>query len=199
MCIAIFKPKNKKIKEQTFRNSFIWHQDGAGFLVHDSKRNKLIVKKGFFTVEEFLEAYAPYENQSCVIHFRKATHGEKDAENCHPFLINKNLGFVHNGILSDIRQWDKKKSDTWHFGESVFKPMIKKYNDIWMFPTFRFLVEESIGKGNKFIMMNNKGDVKIFNEKIGFWDNGCWFSNSTYLYDFKDLDPNLENAEGIMA
>jgi predicted glutamine amidotransferase len=188
MCIAIYKPENKILGIEVVENSFLWHPDGAGFMAHDSKTNTLIVKKGFFTVSDFMDAYLPYAHLRCVLHFRKATHGEKDADNCHPFLINENLAFVHNGVLRDAKMWDKKKSDTWHFGEAIFKPLINKgYGEIWKNKTFRYLIEQTIGTWNKFVMLDNEGNFQIFNEICGVWDAGCWFSNQTYLYSTKDF------------
>ena len=35
-----------------------------------------------------------------------------------------------------------------------------------------------IGSSNKFVIMNNKGEFTIINEKAGNWENGCWFSNN---------------------
>jgi hypothetical protein len=44
------------------------------------------------------------------------------------------------------------------------------------------LVEKAIGSSNKFVLLNNKGEYKIINEKAGVWENGVWYSNSTYSY-----------------
>ena len=191
VCIAIYKPEDITINNHVFENSFAWNEDGAGFLVWDSKRNKLICKTGFFTLEDFLHAFKPYQKKRAVIHFRKVTHGPVNEANCHPFMVNDDLGFVHNGVIRNVKIWDKNFSDTWHFNEAIMKPFIKDYGDIWQHKTFRYLIQKYINK-SRLIFMSNTGDYKIYNEAYGIWDSGCWFSNDYYQYDIKDLSANWE-------
>jgi glucosamine 6-phosphate synthetase-like amidotransferase/phosphosugar isomerase protein len=100
MCIAIYKPKNKIISETTLAECFRSNRDGAGFMYVDKKELK--IQKGFFTFQEFYDAYKEHENKQCVVHFRIKTHGPVAEDNCHPFEVNQSLGFVHNGIISGL-------------------------------------------------------------------------------------------------
>lgn len=182
MCIAIWKPARVKLFEDVFRDCFAWHSDGAGFLVHDPATNQIIMRKGFFTIESFMKAFRPFMEHAAVIHFRMATHGVLNAENCHPFMVNDDLGFVHNGVIGNVKEWDKTKSDTWHFNEAMLKPLYRSFGkSVVSHRTIRHLIERYINK-NKLVFMDNEGKVTIYNEDLGIWDTGCWFSNDTYMY-----------------
>lgn len=41
-------------------------------------------------------------------------------------------------------------------------------------------IGDHIGPGNKFVFMGGKGKVAICNETQGVWDNGIWYSNTSY-------------------
>jgi hypothetical protein len=43
------------------------------------------------------------------------------------------------------------------------------------------VLEFTIGSGNKFVFLDDKGDFYILNEKAGEWsEDGAWFSNTSY-------------------
>lgn len=176
MCIAIYKPKDMIIAKANLAQCFKSNPDGAGFLV--SKNKRLIMKKGFFTFDEFYEAYEKYADEQALIHFRIRTHGNLSKDNCHPFMINSGLGFIHNGVISGFGVGDV--SDTSHFNNSIFKPLVDKYgNQVIFEPAIQNLVEDRIGY-SKLAFLDRHGNHKIFNEIKGVWDDGIWYSNSSY-------------------
>ena len=184
MCMAIYKPKGVQIAKEYLKNSFRENHDGAGFAIARNAEVKCF--KGFFKFGDFWKAFKPYQNEAAVIHFRWATHGEKNGDNCHPFLVcGGNMAVVHNGII-DIKT-DGKKSDTATFCELVIEPILKQ----GVSPkcgAFRYLIETSIGAGNKIVMLLRDGKAIIFNEKQGVWHNGAWFSNE----GFKNSRPTFD-------
>lgn len=176
MCIAIYKPKDMIIAKANLEQCFKSNPDGAGFLI--SKNKRLIMKKGFFTFNEFYEAYEKYANEQALIHFRIRTHGDLSKNNCHPFMINTGLGFIHNGVISGFGVEDI--SDTSHFNNSIFKPLVEKYgNQVIFEPAIQNLVEARIGY-SKLAFLDRHGNHKIFNESKGVWDDGIWYSNTSY-------------------
>lgn len=177
MCIAIFKPANTTISKETLEQCFRANSDGAGFMVANEDKT-LTMMKGFFTFNEFYEAYLPHENKPAAIHFRIRTHGKLDADNCHPFLINKGFGFIHNGVISGFGAGDK--SDTNEFNEQVMQKLVGKYgNNILSNETIKALIEARIGY-SKFVLLDRHGNHQIYNEMKGIWDNGVWYSNTSY-------------------
>lgn len=191
MCIIIYKPENIILSKNTLMTSYDWNIDGVGYMYWDSECNRLVIKKGFFDFDSFYKSYKKHQYKRCVIHFRKVTHGVVNEENCHPFVVNDNLAFVHNGVISNTKIYKKERSDTWHFNECILKPMVSDYPDIWKHKTFKYLIQNYIRK-SKLVFMNNLGEVKIYNESYGIWESGCWFSNDYYQYDLENIISSVE-------
>ena len=176
MCIAIYKPKNNVISKDTLAECFRSNRDGAGFMYVEKKELKIL--KGFFTFDEFWDAYEPHQEKLAVIHFRIKTHGPVAVENCHPFVVNNGLGFIHNGIISGYGSIDH--SDTRDFNAKVLQPLVAKYgNNVLFQPAMKALIEARIGY-SKFVFLDRHGNANIFNEDKGVWDNGVWYSNTSY-------------------
>lgn len=179
MCIAIHSPQGFVLTEETIDESWARNSDGAGFMYAED--NKLVVVKGLMTLNAFKLAYEPHKERNIVLHFRIKTHGNKDEENTHPFLVDERLGMVHNGILSTVdTKSDQTKSDTWHFTKQHLFTFRKNNHNFYTNPLYKDTIEAFIGQ-SKLIFMDNKGSVSILNESKGFWDSGCWFSNKSYI------------------
>lgn len=181
MCIIVHKPAGRKLEKTVYENCWSNNSDGAGFLV--AKDGALIMEKGFFSLPELLKALEPYETENIVVHFRSGTMGGRTKDNCHPFMISEEVGFVHNGTIHKIDRKQTQYSDTWHFNELILKPLIQSYPTSWAHKAVKFLLEEYIGSTNKLVFMNNEGVVRIYNEEKGTRDHdGCWFSNTDYKF-----------------
>lgn len=176
MCIAIYKPANEIIPEENLRQCFLSNPDGAGYMFNEA--GKLHMFKGFFNFESFYEHYKENENKQCVIHFRIKTHGLISQENCHPFIITSNVGFIHNGIIQGYGE--KDKSDTFEFNEVILKPIVKQFGKaaLWK-PYIKTLIESKIGY-SKLVFLDSRGNYNIYNELKGSWDSGVWYSNNSY-------------------
>lgn len=180
MCIAIVKKKNGVITDEALRNSFQNNPDGAGIAY--VKDNVIYMIKGIFDEDEFVDKVRQAEQiaqGSMLIHCRIGTSGLKDHTNCHPHKVNNANVLIHNGILSIDVPKDSKVSDTVLFIEKFMKdlPYEMVYNK-----SILNMLEELIGKSNKFCILNTNGDVAIVNEQAGHWENDVWYSNSTYSY-----------------
>jgi hypothetical protein len=176
MCVIAAKPKNEIITRDVLERCFEVNPDGAGFVT--ATPQGLLVHKGFFDFEQFYEAYKPYENNACVIHFRIKTHGEKNADMCHPFKVREDLWVAHNGIINIDTKDDPKKSDTWHFVEYVLKPELKDKKALDR-PSLQFLFASTIG-GSKLAFLDTTGKITIINEGKGEMSGKVWFSNTSY-------------------
>lgn len=177
MCVIAAKPKNIVIPEETLRQCFERNPDGAGFVAHHDGR--LILHKGFFTFESFWEIYQPFALDAAVIHFRIKTHGNKDADMCHPFVVNDNLVVAHNGIINISNATDTTKSDTWMFVEYVLKPEMAKSPAAYKRPSFQFLLSGTIDN-SKLAFLDSKGAITLINEEKGVKDGEVWYSNSSF-------------------
>jgi predicted glutamine amidotransferase len=100
MCIIAIKPEGVSIPIERLKNCWDNNPDGAGLMY--SENNELKIIKGLMDFDSFIKAYndiSPLEKK-IIIHFRYATHGKVCKDLTHPFDIDKDLAFVHNGVLS---------------------------------------------------------------------------------------------------
>jgi len=176
----VYKPSNKVLSRNILIHAFEQNDDGAGFAY--AKNNRLIVRKGFTNFKSFWNAFNQVQQDNpAVIHFRRASSGSKNAENCHPFAINKNVCVAHNGVLEDwIPTKENDRSDTRWFVQVILQPMLKELPEAYLSTTFQFLLEKAIGNGNKLIFLDSKGQHAIIRKHAGVTVKGCWFSNESY-------------------
>jgi hypothetical protein len=176
MCIAIYKPEGKLLSLATLKECYTSNPDGAGFMYAQDK--KLHIEKGFFSFQSFYDAFKKHEHKQAVIHFRIKTHGKIDTANCHPFAVNNSIGFVHNGVISGLG--DSDFSDTVRFNETILRPLVNKWGNLALFQDpIVDLLESRIGY-SKLVFLDRHGNHKIMNESKGVWDDGVWFSNTSY-------------------
>jgi glucosamine 6-phosphate synthetase-like amidotransferase/phosphosugar isomerase protein len=199
MCIAILKPKGKKISEDALRICFANNPDGAGFAVSDNGALKMI--KGLMTFEEFWEVYEPWqEDFDSVIHFRIGTAGNKDAENCHPWAVNGETALVHNGTLHDFIDKEGTQSDSGNFAEWFVRPMLEKFGPESFLEEFvQYTLTKVVGTESKVVIFNKDGKYFIVNDKKGEWVDGIWFSNTSYKSlksTPNDTTPHRQNDKG---
>ena len=174
MCIAIVKPKEIILSKDTLKTCAENNPDGMGFAY--CKDGHLYIKKYLKDFEAFYNDYKEVENESnMLIHFRIATHGEVNVENCHPFKLNNRMALIHNGVISGYGD-KKEKSDTLDFIDKVIGNISWK---MWHNPSFRTLVGESIGY-SKLGILDVSGEYFIINEEKGSWEGGVWYSNNSY-------------------
>lgn len=179
MCIAIVKTKQGSISDEILRNCVKNNKDGCGIAY--SMNNKIYIIKGLFDADVLIKKVRDVEriaNGNILIHCRISTSGLIDVNNAHPHKVNEDLVLIHNGILDIDVPKDSKKSDTVSFIEKYLKelPSGFEYNKSIM-----RLIEDRIGKSNKFCFLNSKGDYFILNESSGEWINGVWYSNQSYI------------------
>lgn len=181
MCIAILCPKGKQITEQQFMNSWENNYNGAGFMYND-KNNKLRVVKEMEDKDKLYKKYVQAVNKfpdaTFVIHFRISNRGVISLENCHPFKVNNQLGFVHNGTITSVDK-DDVKSDTNVFNRTILRNLPNIGVDFLENKGIKLVLEEFIGR-SKLIFLDNNGNYSIFNENLGDWEDGIWYSNDSH-------------------
>ena len=176
MCIAIMKSANKKISKSTLRRCYDANPDGAGFMYAEDKQ--LVVKKGYFTFKEFYKEYKPHGDKQVLIHFRIKTHGPINKDNCHPFLVNSGLGFIHNGIITGYGS--NTKSDTIEFNESILQKIVSKHGNNSLFDDPMVELIENVIGYSKLVFLDRHGNYTIMNEQKGNWNDGVWYSNTSW-------------------
>jgi hypothetical protein len=164
------------LTKKTLENCYKANPDSMGLMY--AQDGKLRVHKELFTFNAFYNKYTEVRNLTdspIVLHFRITTSGKVDKENCHPFLVNQKLGFVHNGIITQTEVKKSPYSDTYHFNEILKKlPANFLYNK-----GIVTLIEKMIGY-SKLAFLDNMGNVTIIGEDLGVWEGDNWFSNTGF-------------------
>lgn len=179
MCIAILNTKGTTLKKDLLRNCWENNGDGAGMLYIDNEDNLCVIKEmsnfnNFYN--NYIDVKRKYGRKNIVLHFRISTHGKVNETNCHPFITNDEVGFVHNGMIWDVPT-SPDYSDTYMFNETILKSFKSGFetNEVIL-----DMLELYIGSGSKLVFLNKDDEYSIVNEKAGHWFLGCWFSNTSY-------------------
>jgi predicted glutamine amidotransferase len=181
MCILIVKAQNvRKMTEQEIRNSASNNPDGFGMAYVVG--GHLFVHKTF-ELNEIIDMNNRLPNDTPIIyHFRIATHGTVNVNNCHPFMgEDADVAFAHNGVLSIQNDKEKDWTDSETAFRYLFEPLLKVV-DIKS-EQFERAVNTIIGS-SKFAFIQKNGDVTTFGNFIN--EDGLLFSNGTYAYNKSD-------------
>jgi predicted glutamine amidotransferase len=175
MCIAILNTKKAgRLPKSQIQNSWDNNDMGAGILWHED--NKINVFKSY-DYDEYIVKYNELRDNhkvgNIVLHFRIATSGYNGEHNLHPFLVNDNLGFVHNGVISGLG--NKEFSDTYEFND-----MLKKFkHNFLQCEITKVFIRDYIGS-SKLLFLDSDDKYYIINEELGHWKDGNWYSNNSY-------------------
>lgn len=193
MCLLIAKPLDVSIEKRCLRNGFRENPHGAGFVY--AKNGKLILKKGFNSFSSFWKEYRLVMKYPAIIHFRFASVGPKIPDNCHPFFIDENLAFAHNGTLRSIKT-EGDLSDTRQFGKDVLSVLREQDADFLHQMHFRWLLEEAIG-ASKMAFIDNTGEITILNEHRGEKYKGAWYSNKDYSKNAEEKTNTTNSTSNV--
>ena len=180
MCIAIANLKGNPISKKWFMNSWENNSHGGGLLYKEQG----VLKQHYELTdpEAFYKVYRKKINKSNVLlHFRIASKGVKTVDNCHPYMVSPELGFIHNGtIYTGLEDYGKEKSDTWAYNKQILKHLPP---DFYMYPVLCNILESKIGN-SKLAFMDDEEVITIIGDSKGeaHYDEktGNWFSNKSY-------------------
>jgi len=178
MCIAILNTSGT-LDKQTFQTCWKNNPDGGGLAWNEG--GKLQIFKEMKQVDRLYSKYQRIRKHNTrgniLIHFRVATHGKINATNCHPFLVNKNLAFIHNGIISGAGlETHADFSDTYLFNQLILQKLPR---DFTTNEAILNLLAQYIDY-SKLIFLDSFDNWTIVNEDLGHWDGGNWYSNESY-------------------
>ena len=187
MCLLTFMPKNVNLDYERALVSAKANPDGFGFAIH---AGIAIIKDHDMDFEKLWMRWSDLRTMykgPAMFHFRIATHGYVDINNCHPFDVGDNPKSVigHNGILPLTMPINEKRSDTKLFAEIVLPHIggVKALDDN---DTFKEI--GNWASGNKMVILSVDEDTKhdwyIVNESLGHWKDEIWWSNSSYVRSY---------------
>ncbi len=187
MCIIAVKKEGVDLpSDRIIKKMFETNSDGAGFMVKRKSKKSIELRKGFDTIEKFLEALknADIEKDDIVVmHFRIATIGGKEPRLTHPFIastekeraetlwdlnIKDEMCFAHNGTLSNFSTEAAKqlRSDSSLFASTMMSE--KFLRDSLFNPAMHSLIDNYIGSNNKLAVVDPRYHcVSLFGEWSG--------------------------------
>ncbi|WP_333624291.1 class II glutamine amidotransferase [Sphingobacterium siyangense] len=178
MCIAILNTTGK-LDYELFVSCWESNPDGAGIAYVD--QNNVRFMKEMESVYDFYLQYCAIRagnDLPMIIHFRVATSGMVNEENCHPFEVFPGLAMAHNGILDHVNP-TASTCDTRIFNKQILSGLPKDfmYNEA-IKQLLTVFIEDSL-----IIFLDKYGMYNILNERLGHWDehHQNWFSNYSYL------------------
>lgn len=183
MCLLTYTEAGEWPDMEKLEDASAINGDGFGWsIVHDGR----LRRGASMSIDEALTTYSVALRESngpSMFHLRWATHGVKDLTNVHPFKADRGRTMIgHNGIIDNVKTFGTE-SDTAAFVRRYWPSWANR--DFDKPETFRHL-ERWIGSGNKLVILTTdpryKSDHYIVNEKAGHWDNGTWYSNTSYRW-----------------
>lgn len=184
MCTFFVKSPKQTIKKEHFFNIIDNNPQGFGF-VYTTGTKLVIVKSPNPNKEsmwkKFCDAESMFPKSHFIGHGRIATGSNLNHDNTHPFLVNKGLAFVHNGILRHFPS-TAQKSDTVQYMEQVIRKLPK---DFYHNKGIMDMIGRDISS-SKFAFLSVDNKVFVVNRHACVIDGetGVLFSNS----NFRDTD-----------
>lgn len=181
MCIAIVTSPGQTVSADVFRRCWKNNAHGFGMAMINATGGEVRIEKGYMVEEHALKCYhrfaeeMKYADRYMLLHFRAATVGGVDTDNCHPFKV-KGGAMIHNGTF--WRDPLSKKSDSRLFAEILHNQLhfanLKENKE---------LIQKVIGYNRVAFLFNNNETI-IFSEQFngrrheyGQWHDGIWYSN----------------------
>ena len=157
MCLALLQKKGATpLTEESLKTAYNNNSDGSG-LAYVDENNKIQVRK-FRELDTFVDQYQQLhkkygETTPFMVHNRIGTHGtNKGNYNVHPFWVNEDLVFCHNGIINNVKN-DKKLSDTQVFNRDY----LQKLPNLWINNTATLkLIADFIGQSKLIFLSSDR-------------------------------------------
>lgn len=176
MCIIVLKPEGVKVDKETLETCFEHNSDGCGFAMNDDD-GKLVVWRAldFETLwKEYEKMGGPQQDKLELWHFRIKSIGRIGLPNVHPFIVpGQRVVVAHNGTISKFG--NTEVSDTREFVEGLLSKLPTNW---WRSDGILELIKHTIGYSK--MVFTDGFDYTIVNEDKGIWENGIWYSNSSF-------------------
>lgn len=193
MCVIIHRDPGIVIPYDKIATACQVNPDGWGFLA--LKDGELIYQRGYSKTgnapEEIYPLLEEYIDCDIALHLRFTTAGEKNVENCHPYVVLEketdgvDLYFMHNGTLSDFRKQNTKMSDSYNFVQAVLKPLLRTarqfYGEDYLKQEYVQTIIAEFKGASVFTFMDNEGNTLQF-ENTSCKDHKGWWSSNTYSF-----------------
>ena len=155
MCVIIYKDKKTNLDFETVRLAYDTNPDGVGVAINDG--DTWTIKKYMYPTKQQLRSICnSLQDKEAILHFRIATSGGINIDNCQPFLFdNDQQVLFHNGVVYSLNGISTIKSDT----RLLIDILEKEKQDI---SNILFNISEK--SNNKFVLIDANNDVQFFGD-----------------------------------
>ena len=155
MCVIIYKDKKTTLEFETVRFAYDTNPDGVGVAINDG--DTWTIKKYMYPSRQQLKTLCNnLKDKEAILHFRIATSGGINLDNCQPFLFDDDRQVLfHNGVIYSLNGISSYKSDT----RLLINILEKEKEDI---NNILFNISEK--SNNKFVLLDDNNDVQFFGE-----------------------------------
>ena len=155
MCVIIYKKKNMKIELETLllaRNS---NPDGMGLAYFDN--NEVIFERNLKpTKTDLKNCIKKTEGKEAIFHFRIATSGGVNLDNCQPIFNEKgNFLLFHNGVVHSLNGASATASDT------VLLSYLIEHEEVDKHKLLEKLAQKTY---SKFVLIDNDNKLFLFGD-----------------------------------
>ena len=170
MCVIIYKDKKTNLDFETVRLASITNPDGVGVAINDG--DTWIIKKYMYPNRQQLKNICnSLKEKEAILHFRIATSGGINMDNCQPFLFDDDHQVLfHNGVVYSLNGISSHKSDT----RLLIDILETEKQDI---NTILFNLSEK--SNNKFVLIDANNDIQFFGDFKQY--NGLLCSNLNFV------------------
>jgi len=183
MCLLAVCEPNHTPKREELQTASCKNPHGFGYAIVAGAT--IISNRGMSArkmIDEFLRMREQYPGGYAMWHSRYATHGVKNEQNCHPYMVDGSdqIYLAHNGMLDIVPAQNDKRSDTRIFAEdwlpgigieSLDNPYMMEFISSWAY-------------GSKICILSVDPrltyQMYLINENAGKWVDGVWWSNDGY-------------------
>ena len=156
MCVIIYKKKDIKIELETLLLARNTNPDGMGLAYFDEKEGVIFERNLKPTKTDLKNCIKKTEGKDAIFHFRIATSGGVNLENCQP-IYNKKGNFLlfHNGVIHSLNGVSTNASDT------VLLSYLLEHEEVDKNKLLEKLANKTY---SKFVLINELNQVFLFGE-----------------------------------
>lgn len=212
MCIAIVKKRGVMMpSEETLNICFENNPHGCGYTF--TRKGKNHMYKGFMKFSELMDSLKktqPKQSESVMIHFRVASVGSINKQNCHPFVVSNKYSnmqkitattnlpmLVHNGTFKFFDKTKNDYSDTMQFNKMLAN--IFQDQEYYFYKPIDNFINHYVNANNcRIAVMYKSGIIDMFGNWIKDKDTNLYFSNENYKFitdrfAYKQLEFDFSN------
>ena len=170
MCVIIYKNKKTSLDFETVRLASVTNPDGVGVAINEG--DIWTIKKYMYPSRQQLKTLCnSLQDKEAILHFRIATSGGINLENCQPFLFDDDRQVLfHNGVVYSLNGISSYKSDT----RLLIDILEKEKEDV-----NNILFNISDKSSNKFILLDDKNEIQFYGDYKNY--KGLLCSNLNFV------------------